>query len=184
VKTFPFAMESSPRALISGRRLSRTCAFLLRDFRAHHHVLRCFLTLVARTYTVCRSGTSFRARGQSRVHGPLHWTRTYPAALQGGRNHVADSRAYTGLRWPGPTLVPGTHTGPWDPHWSLGRQLYRDTRLLRQRRPLPSLPGSTALSSAPSGFSPRLSATRVTPSRAPIWRAARYHDHESVTPAE
>jgi hypothetical protein len=73
----------------------------------HHPVLIGFPTLVARTYTVCRLVTSFRARGQSRVHGPLHWTRTYPAAPHGGRNHVADSRAYTGLRWPGPALVPG-----------------------------------------------------------------------------
>jgi hypothetical protein len=75
-----------------------------------------------------------------------------------GRNQVADSRAYTGPRT--------------DSYTETSDFSGKDTHL-------PSLPGSTALSCAPSGSSPRLSATRATPSR-----IARYHGHESVTLAE
>jgi hypothetical protein len=151
-ENFSSATDFSSRALISGRGLSRMCATLLRDSRAHHHALRCFPTLVARPL-VCRSGTSFRARGQSRVH----WTHPYSAVPHGGPRPVAV--IHTCIRKPpGPTAMPRHPTST-------------------ARYHLPSLPGSTGVSCAsgrrsvipttlPSGSSPRLSATRATLSRA------------------
>jgi hypothetical protein len=82
----------------------------------------------------------------------IHWSPS------GGRGHVADSRAYT---------------GPWTDSYT------ETSDFTGKGTHLPSLPGSTALSCAPSGSSPRLSATRATPSR-----IARYHGHKSVTLAE
>jgi hypothetical protein len=111
--------------------------------------------------TVCRSGSSFPPRGESRVHvGPAP-TKPVP---HDGWSHVAVMRA----------ALP-THSCI---HWPPSRLLYQHTRLLRQWRPMPSLPGSMTLSCAsgrrnaipttlPSGSSPTLSATRDTLRRAP-----------------
>jgi hypothetical protein len=108
------------------------------------------------------------------IQGPLD-PHPYSAVPHGGPRPVAVIHTYI-RKPPGPTAMPRHPTST-------------------ARHHLPSLPGSTGVSCAsgrrsvipttlPSGSSPRLSATRATPSRAPIWRAARYHGHESVTPAE
>jgi hypothetical protein len=154
----------------------------IRDFRSplvlisvkgpHHPVLIGFPTLVARTYTVCRSMTSFRARGQ--FQGP--WTTPLDPHLPSCSTWWSEPCCRLArIHW---SPVAGPCTGP-------RADSFNDTLDFSGKGAvLPSLPRSTALSRAPSGSSPRLSATRATPSRAPIWRAARCHGHESVTPAE
>jgi hypothetical protein len=173
-ENFSFREGSSPRALISGRGLSKTCATLSGHYPRFPFTPPCADMLPD-------------PRGQNTPSAGRGLPSTL-AVNPGSRDHSTGPAPTQLLHMVAGTMLPTrAHTlvsGGRDPHWSLGRQLYRDTRLLRQRRPLPSLPGSTALSCAPSGSLPRLSATRATPSRAPIWRAGRYHSHESVTPAE
>jgi hypothetical protein len=154
-ENFSSAKDSSPRALISGRGSSRTCAYLLRDFRA--------------TGTDILEGSTPPC---AEMLPDFSWPERTLSAGRGLPSVLAVNPGSTG---PTPLLSCST----W---WTAPRRPPGPTAMPRHptstaRYHLPSLPGSPGVSCAsgrrsvipttlPSGSSPRLSATRATLSRA------------------